>query len=137
MSETILSIDPGRHKCGLAVGQRGTVLARAVVPRDQVAAAVAEWAQRYGVNRVVLGGGTGSDAIRIALTSVRGLPPLETVQEAGTTLQARRRYFRDHPPRGWRRLIPLSLQVPPEEFDDYVAVLLLERALGGGPDADP
>lgn len=137
MSETILAIDPGRHKCGLAVGQRGAVLTRAVVQRDQVAAAVAAWAQRYGVSRIVLGGGTGSDAIRIALGSVRGLPPLQTVQEAGTTLEARRRYFRDHPPRGWRRLIPLSLQVPPEEFDDYVAVLLLERALGGGPDTDP
>ena len=137
MSETVLAVDPGRHKCGLAVGQRGAVLARAVVPRDQIAAAVAAWAQRYGVSRIVLGCGTGSDAIRIALASVRGLPPLETVQEAGTTLQARRRYFRDHPPRGWRRLIPLSLQFPPEAFDDYVAVLLLDRALGGGPDADP
>jgi len=63
---------------------------------------------------------------------VTGLPSVETVEETGTTLEARRRYFRDHPPRGWRRLLPITLQLPPEEYDDYVAELLLERVLGEG-----
>jgi hypothetical protein len=55
--------------------------------------------------------------------------PLRAVDEHGTTLRARARYFTDHPPRGWRRLIPRSLQTPPEPYDDYVAVLLAEAAL--------
>ncbi len=79
-----------------------------------------------------MGAGTGSRDVISALRTLSGLPPLETVEEAGTTLEARRRYFRDHPPRGWRRLVPLSLHHPPEEYDDYVAELLLERVLGAG-----
>ena len=132
MNEVVLAIDPGRQKCGLAVGRPGELLARAVVPTAQVPEVVAGWVKRYGVARIVIGEGTGSETILEALVHLSGLPRVETVQERGTTLEARRRYFRDHPPRGWRRLIPLSLQVPAEEYDDYAAALLLERVLGGG-----
>ncbi len=132
MSETVLALDPGRLKCGLAVGRPGAVLSRAIVPTGQVAAAVADWVKRYRVTRIIVGGGTGSGAILAALARLTGLPSVETVEETGTTLEARRRYFRDHPPRGWRRLLPITFQLPPEEYDDYVAELLLERILGGG-----
>ncbi len=132
MSETLLALDPGRLKCGLAVGRPGAVLSRAIVPTGQVPAAVADWVKRYGVTRIIVGGGTGSGAVLAALARVTGLPSVETVEEAGTTLEARRRYFRDHPPRGWRRLLPITLQLPPEAYDDYVAELLLERVLGEG-----
>ena len=136
MSETLLALDPGRLKCGLAVGRPGAVLSRAILPTGQVPAAVADWVKRYGVTRIIVGGGTGSGAVLAALARETGLPSVETVvetvEETGTTLEARRRYFRDHPPRGWRRLLPVTLQLPPEEYDDYVAELLLERVLGEG-----
>ena len=132
MSETVLALDPGRLKCGLAVGRPGAVLSRAILPTGQVPAAVADWVKRYGVTRIIVGGGTGSGPVLAALARVTGLPSVETVEETGTTLEARRRYFRDHPPRGWRRLLPVTLQLPPEEYDDYVAELLLERVLGEG-----
>jgi len=132
VSETVLALDPGRLKCGLAVGRPGAVLSRAIVPTGQVPAAVADWVKRYGVTRIIVGGGTGSGPVLAALARVTGLPSVETVEETGTTLEARRRYFRDHPPRGWRRLLPITLQLPPEEYDDYVAELLLERVLGEG-----
>jgi hypothetical protein len=64
------------------------------------------------------------------LEIIRGLPVAVCLaEEAETTLVARRRYFRDHPPRGWRRLLPLSLQVPPEPYDDYAAAIIGERYL--------
>ncbi len=132
MSETVLALDPGRLKCGLAVGRPGAVLSRAIVPTGQVPDAVAAWVKRYGVTRIIVGGGTGSGAVLAALAQETGLPSVETMEETGTTLEARRRYFRDHPPRGWRRLLPITLQLPPEEYDDYVAELLLERVLGEG-----
>ncbi len=128
-SQVILAIDPGRLKCGLVVGQPGAILARAVVASDRVGEVVRVWAARFGVKRVLLGRGTGSETIRQALAGLPGLPRIETVEETASTLEARRRYFRDHPRRGWRRLLPLSLQVPPEDYDDYAAELLLERAL--------
>ena len=36
-------------------------------------------------------------------------------------------YWREHPPRGLMRLIPVTMQVPPVPVDDYVAVILAER----------
>lgn len=127
----VLAVDPGRVKCGIAVGQRGRVLAKAVVPAGRVAEVVASWTRDFGVKRVLVGGGTGSPAVRKALAGLAGVARIESVEEAGSTLEARHRYFRDHPRRGWRRLLPLSLQVPPEAYDDYVAELLVERAVGG------
>jgi hypothetical protein len=129
VNETVLALDPGRQKCGLALGRAGVILARAVVPTSGLAPAVEKLARQYRLDRVVVGTGTGSTEVRAALAGVPDLPPPEMVEEAGTTLEARRRYFRDHPPRGWRRLLPLTLQLPPEPYDDYVAELLLERAL--------
>jgi hypothetical protein len=52
------------------------------------------------------------------------------VDERETTLRARALYFADHPPRGWRRLIPLGLQLPPRPIDDYAAILIARRFLG-------
>ncbi len=130
MTETVLAVDPGRQKCGLAVGRPGQMMARRVVPTGDLPQAVREWVRAHGVTRIIVGGGTGSQAVRAALAATAELPPVEMVEEEGTTLGARRRYFRDHPPRGWRRFVPLSLQVPPEDYDDYVAELLLDRSVG-------
>ncbi len=127
-----MAIDPGRVKCGIAVGRRGVILARTVVATDRVTEVVETWVGEFGVQRILLGEGTGSASVRAALRGLAGQARVEGVAETRSTLEARRRYFRDHPPRGWRRLLPLSLQVPPEAYDDYVAELLLERAEGGG-----
>lgn len=131
-SPPVLAIDPGRAKCGMAVGCRGAILARAVVPLDALVETVRVWVEAFGVGEVLLGAGTGHDRVRALLAAVPGLPPVRTVPERSSTLEARRRYFAEHPPRGWRRLLPLSLQVPPEEYDDYAAVVLIERVTAGG-----
>jgi hypothetical protein len=55
---------------------------------------------------------------------------VELVDERGTTLAARRRYWELFPARGWRRLLPMGLRLPPRDWDDVVAQLLLERRLG-------
>jgi hypothetical protein len=87
-----------------------------------------QWSEAYEVECVVVGDGTGSKRVFELLA---GLPvPVRLVTEQGSTLAARLRYFRDHPPRGWRRLLPLSVQVPPEPYDDYAAEVLGEQYLG-------
>jgi len=124
---TVLAIDPGREKCGLAVVRPGRVLHREVVARDRLAWRVAELAGEYAVHVVVVGDATGSQEV---LREVSGLGrPVETVPERGSSLEARRRYFRDHPARGLARLIPEGLRVPPRPVDDYVAEILAERFL--------
>ena len=91
-----------------------------------------DWGTRYGVTQVVLGDRTGQDEVRRHLAVELPGIPISIGREENTTLLARRRYFADHPPRGWRRLLPLSMQVPPEPYDDYAAVIILERFLETG-----
>lgn len=131
MRDAILAVDPGREKCGLAVVDGAAVLARAVVMRDDLGMALRSLKQRFALTEVVVGNRTGADetaaVIRLELPGVS----VTLGDEAGTTLEARRLYFADHPRRGWRRLIPLGLQLPPEPYDDYAAVVLARRRLAG------
>jgi RNase H-fold protein (predicted Holliday junction resolvase) len=123
----ILAIDPGREKCGLAIGEGGQLIKRAVVSSSEVIETIRAWVAEYSPQRILIGNRTGAKGLQQRLgTDVKGLP-IVLVEEGGTTLEARRRYFQGHPPRGWRRLLPVSMQRPPEPYDDYVAALLLER----------
>jgi hypothetical protein len=103
------------------------VLARGVIPTTVVGAVARDWAAAHRATVMVVGGGTGTRRVRQALTGLT--LPMEIVPEANTTLRARRRYFEEHPPRGWRRLIPRGLQSPPIPVDDYAAVLIAESYL--------
>ena len=124
----ILAIDPGREKCGVAVCATGRVLERAVASPRELADLVAAWQRRHGITEIVVGNRTGSADI-VARVREAVAVPVRSVEESGTTLMARMRYFAEHPPRGWRRLLPAGLRIPPEPYDDYAAVLLAERAL--------
>ena len=128
----ILAIDPGREKCGVIVGDDNLVLNRAVVSTTNLASVLREWCDRYRVTQVIVGDKTGREEIRRLVANELPGIPVAMIQEIGTSLMARRRYFADHPPRGWRRLLPLSMQVPPEPYDDYAAVIILERFLETG-----
>jgi len=128
----ILAIDPGRDKCGIAVvNSDGAPLAQEVLPTPALAGRAAELVRRYDIGVIVVGDRTGAAAAVKALEAV--LPEIETtaVNEHRSTEEARRLYFRDHPPRGWRRLIPVTMQTPSRPYDDYVAVILARRYLQG------
>ena len=125
---TVLAIDPGRSKCGIAVVIGGTepeVLYRAVVPTDQIAQVLVELAARHRLDLILIGNGTTSSEAAQAAETVA--VPVELVEERLTSVEARKRYFAENPPRGIRRLIPTSLQTPDRPYDDYVAVILAER----------
>ncbi len=129
---TVLGIDPGRDKCGLAVCEPGRVLARAIVPPAGVPRTVLAWAAERGIDAIVVGEGTGSKQVIAALAALSAsgrLPVVTSEEERDSTLAARRRYFEDHPPRGWRRFVPRSFQVPPEPYDDYAAAVIAGRYL--------
>lgn len=125
----LLAVDPGREKCGLVAAENRTILARGIVPTAHAARTIREWAARYGVERIVMGDRTGAHELNRSLASELSTIPVLLIPERGTTLQARRRYFTEHPSRGWRRFLPLSLQLPPEPYDDYAAAIILERYL--------
>ncbi len=127
----VLAVDPGRQKCGVAIGEGGTIARRAIVGASILVETVSEWVREYAPERIIIGNRTGAKELYRHLTARIPDVPVVLVEEGGTTLEARRRYFLEHPLRGWRRLLPQSMQRPPEPYDDYVAVLLVERYWAG------
>ena len=126
----LLAVDPGRDKCGLAVvTEEGRVLHQAVVSAADVGGEAARLIAEFGVTRLLLGDRTAAGKIREQLR--RAEVPLEpvVVDEHRSSEEGRRRYFQENPRRGWRRLLPVTLQTPPRPYDDYVAVVLAERYL--------
>jgi RNase H-fold protein (predicted Holliday junction resolvase) len=133
MSRAVLGIDPGTRKCGYAVvaAPGSPPLELGIVPTGELGATLRDLARRHTLRAIALGGGTHAGPVA---TIVRELGlPIEVVDERATTLLARRRYFEAHPPRGWRRLIPRGMLLPPRPIDDYAAVLIAERLLESAP----
>jgi RNase H-fold protein (predicted Holliday junction resolvase) len=133
----ILGIDPGRAKAGFAViGGDGAVLAAGIVAVGELRGRLAGVLSEHpGVTALALGGGTNAAVLARGLAGLG--PPVVLVDEFETTRRARELYFRDHPPRGWRRLVPLGLQVPPRPVDDYAAILIARRFLDRESGRDP
>jgi RNase H-fold protein (predicted Holliday junction resolvase) len=125
----LAGLDPGRSKCGLVLTdpERREIRQALVLPPEAAWEHLQHWHRHQALAAVVIGDGTGSGPWRRRLEP---LLPVELVDERGTTLAARRRYWQLFPARGWRQLLPLGLRQPPRDWDDVVAQLLLERRLG-------
>ena len=127
---TVLAIDPGTLKCGIAVvrGADQQVLHRSVVPTDELADVVARLSNEHSPSIILVGNGTSAGAAAESITELSNIP-VELVDERMTSVAARKRYFKENPPRGFHRLLPTSLQTPSQPYDDYVSVILAERYL--------
>ena len=128
-SSSIVAIDPGRSKCGLVLADPITseVIDVLVIPADQLCDQLTQWHVHAPLRELVIGNGTSSKQWQ---AQIAHLAPLVEVNEAGTTLRARERYWQIWPPRGWRRLLPQGLRLPPCELDGIAALVLLEDHLG-------
>jgi hypothetical protein len=88
------------------------------------------WQETTPLAALVLGDGTGSGAWAAALAEAFPQLTVQLQPEQGSTLRARDRYWQLWPPRGWRRLLPSGLRLPPRPVDDLAALVLLEAHLG-------
>jgi RNase H-fold protein (predicted Holliday junction resolvase) len=122
----VLGIDPGRMKAGYAVVRlSGEAVVAGTEAVDGLLGVVAPLVARHAIRAVALGRGTNSETIARRLATL-GLP-VTLVDEFETSRRARELYFLEHPPRGWRRLVPAGLQTPPRPVDDYAAILIARR----------
>jgi len=134
MIKTVLAIDPGSSKCGMALvrnngGHSLDLLWRKISPRDDILKNIDEAEAKGAFQTIVIGSGTTSRDLVAQIRDARPDLDLLIVDERDTTLQARERYWENTPRSGWRRLVPASLQTPPEPVDDFVALILAERVL--------
>ena len=136
-TETIVAIDPGSGKCGLAVlSGTAEIKLLKIVKTEEFGAFIDELLVTTPLIRCfVLGGGTGHSPILDLLRSK--LPadfPVHIIDEKNTSMAARKKYFVAHPPRGLLRLLPAGLRVPPRPVDDYAAVVIGEFYIKGTHD---
>jgi RNase H-fold protein (predicted Holliday junction resolvase) len=126
---SLAALDPGRSKCGLVRTDPGRTHLDEALILDPSACrtTLIRWHQQQPLAGVVLGNGTGSRQWQRDLAGL-ALPVL-LVDEWGTTLAARQRYWQLWPARGWRRLLPMGLRLPPRDLDDLAAQILLEHWL--------
>ncbi len=127
MIEAVLGVDPGTVKAGFAVvgDGSGPALELGVEPIDDLTGRISDLNRRYRFRAIALGRGTHAQQIKQMLACFH--IPIHLIDERETSLRARAAYFADHPPRGWRRFIPLGLQIPPCPIDDYAALLIARR----------
>jgi RNase H-fold protein (predicted Holliday junction resolvase) len=137
MTKTVLAIDPGSSKCGMALVRREengelNILWRAISPRALLVENVKRAAEVAPISMVIVGSGTTSKQLIHELREQLPSVGILVVDEKNTSLQARERYWEHNPRRGLRRLGPSTMWLPPEPVDDFVAYILAERVLTDG-----
>jgi len=124
----VIAIDPGQKKCGLLLAdlEKELVLDGRVVATDAVIDLVVRWSADEDLDGIVLGNGTSS---KYWENKLKGFAPIEVVEESGTTLRARDRYWEIWPPRIFIRWLPRGMLVPLKHLDAVAALVLLEDHL--------
>ncbi len=75
---------------------------------------------------ILMGNATWSKKLSPRVKEAAGNIPLKLVNEKHSTERARIRYLKEHPPGGLWKLLPITLQVPGEPYDDFAAIVLAE-----------
>ncbi|MBX3097699.1 MAG: hypothetical protein KF812_12650 [Fimbriimonadaceae bacterium] len=135
--KTILAIDPGSRKCGLALIQRDEdartrLLWRAIRPPEDLSAAIDEARGIAEFEVIVIGSGTGSRPIIEMIRESQPGTSVMTADEKNTTQQARERYWQVNGRKWYQRLLPATMFIPKEPIDDFAALILGERVLSDG-----
>lgn len=131
----ILAIDPGSDKTGMAVlYEDGRLQWKGIVPSPDVEKEAAAALRQYHVSAVVMGNGTRHREMKARLEKVLAERDssltVTLVDEKYTTEMGKARYWEDHKPKGWMRLLPKGMRTIPVPVDDYVAWIIGQIYLG-------
>jgi len=125
-----ISIDPGNKKCGLLLAdmQSGNVIKAGISSLNKLSDLVCFWNQEYKISKIIIGDGTNCKYIENQLKR-KNIININFVNEKGSTLRARFRYWEIWPPNYFVRWLPQEILFPPENLDAVVALILLEDFL--------
>ena len=122
----LISIDPGKCKCGLVLADlhqkrvdQAVVLDTALLPKYLKTLNSVE-----NISKVIIGNGTTS---RQNIEKLKFLKKeLIVVEEKNTTFRAKKRYFELFPIRGLRNLLPKEIFIMNKNLDAVSALIILE-----------
>lgn len=126
-----LVIDPGREKSGIAIlDELGTILEKKVFSNHELVEQISIWDHKYVPFGWIIGNKGAGKGIReeVERGNIRSVSIIEA-DEHRSSEEGRMLYWTEHPPRGWKKIIPQSFLVPPEPWDDWAAVVIGRRWL--------
>ncbi len=125
-----ISIDPGKKKCGLLLAdiQSRKVIDAGIVASNKFFDLVSLWNEDYQISKILIGDGTNCKYVENELKE-KNFFNLQYVNEKGSTLRARFRYWEIWPPNCLISWLPKEILFPPENLDAIVALILLEDLL--------
>ena len=125
-----ISIDPGNNKCGLLLADKksGNIIEAGIASLNRFSDIVSVWNEQYDVFKIVIGDGTNCKYIEDKLKQ-KNIFNFNYVNEKGSTLRARFRYWEIWPPNYFIRWLPKEILLPPENLDAVSALIILEDFL--------
>ena len=129
MNDEILAIDPGREKTGIAILKKSDVLEHKIINSEELVQIIKSLLEKYIIKTIVMGNGTSRKKKYDLLKQEFIDRDIVLINEYRTTDEARKLYFQENPPKGWKKLIPLGMQVPPVPVDDYAAIVIGRKYL--------
>ena len=122
----LLSIDPGKYKCGLVVAEisEKKVYEAIILKSESLVDYVRNLVEAEDISKIIIGNGTNSNEIRVKLNFLK--KEIITFEEKNSTYRAKARYFEIFPIRGLKFLIPREVFILNKNLDAISALIILE-----------
>ena len=122
----VLSIDPGKYKCGLVFAEisEQKVYKAIVLESEKLEDFVKNLNTVEDISKIIIGNGTSSSEIKKKLDFLK--QEIVTFEEKNTTYRAKERYFELFPISGLKFLIPREIFIFNKNLDAISALIILE-----------
>ena len=122
----VLSIDPGKSKCGLVLAQinEKKVYEATVLNSELLEDYIKNLNNLEDISKIIIGDGTTSKETKEKLNFLK--KEIITFEEKNTTYRAKKRYFELFPITGLKFLIPREVFILNKNLDAIAALIILE-----------
>ena len=122
----VLSIDPGKSKCGLVLAQinEKKVYEATVLNSEFLEGYIKNLNNVEDISKIIIGDGTTSKETKEKLNFLK--KEIVTFEEKNTTYRAKKRYFELFPITGLKFLIPREVFILNKNLDAISALIILE-----------
>ena len=122
----VLSIDPGKYKCGLVLAEISEQkVYKAIVLESEILEDFVKNLNSFeDISKIIIGNGTSSSEIKKKLDFLK--QEIITFEEKNTTYRAKERYFELFPISGLKFLIPREIFIFNKNLDAISALIILE-----------
>ena len=122
----IISIDPGKNKCGIVVAETSEkkVFKAKIIKSELIQEFVRNIINTEEISKIIIGNGTTSRNIINELNFFK--KDIIFFEEKNTTFRAKARYFELFPISGWKFLIPREVFILNKNLDAISALIILE-----------